>query len=105
HGDPLVRAPARGVEQLQGGDLHLAGDDADRAAGCVRARAAEGADLEDRAWLDPAQPDVPADPDHHPALPRTARPAPGRLARRPRLRLRRLDAAVHPLDAAELRPR
>ena len=37
-------------------------------AAYVLARSARR-DLEARARLDPAQPDVPADPDHHPALP------------------------------------
>src|SRR5262249_18236847 len=49
--------------------------------------------------------DVPADPDHPPALPRAPRPPPRGFARRAGLRVRRLDASVRPLDAAELRPR
>ena len=64
-----------------------------------------GADLEGGPRLDPGQPDVPADPDHHPALPRAEQRAPDRLALRPRVRLHGLDAAVRALDAAELRPR
>ena len=39
------------------------------AAGGVRARRRAGLISTARARLDPAQPDVPADPDHHPALP------------------------------------
>ena len=72
----------------------------DRAARGVRPRAAAGLHLEGRARLDPGQPDVPADPDHHPALPAPARPAPDELAHRPRPRLRGLGAAVRALDAA-----
>ena len=86
-------------QQPQGGGRHGAADDGDRPAGGLRARPPQGRDHAARARLDPAQPDVPADPDHHPALPAPARPEADGLARRPRARLHRLGAAVHPLDA------
>ena len=66
------------LAQLQGRDADSAPDDRRRPACGIRARAPAGLDLEARARLDPAQPDVPADPDHHPALPAAPRPAPRR---------------------------
>ena len=92
------------AEQPQGGGDHGGPDDARRAPRRLRARAHARLRLEVRPRLHPRQPDVPVDPDHHPAVPGAARPAPDEHPLRPDPRLPRLVAAVHPLDAPELHP-
>ena len=99
------RARPERDQQPQGRARHGDRDDAHRAARRLRPRAPARDPDEHRARLDPAQPDVPADPDHHPALPAPARHGPHELAPRARARLRRLGAALRPVDAAELRAR